>query len=425
MNLIQEDFDTFLKERIPILNDQELFDLILEYCTLSNETAKPKNNSTQSPGAINSRLNIKYNKKNAIKNINTKLSQLYNLVNDPFGNNGTIVFKNNKISKYKKTQKINFKSLSEAIINVALYYYDRNATVNSYTHIINNNNKKMLQVMNIAKGKPLGLYIIEDLYVNSNNNNNSNNSNKEIETNKIFFDILKSIALKLSILQNYNFIHGDFHSGNIIINPGNSDEITFIDFGYSTIILPDSNLILTTPMSENLEFSMNFKEYPQFKTIDLFHLFRDFNSFESTKFHSGKDYKNFKNFIDKILGIINFQEPHGYSSVHSFTRSIYNFESKINLYYLYPENFQELNLEKLNSLASSAKRPINNINNGNNTNNGNRNRKSTKKKQQLRKQQLENYYNNGYNNEKKNQPEIRKISGSLFGNNNNYNNNYP
>jgi tRNA A-37 threonylcarbamoyl transferase component Bud32 len=397
-------FESVLIEKIPILSNDKLFSLILQYCTLSNEIPKPKNNSTQSPGAINPRLNIKYNKENAIKNINTKLSQLYNLVNDPFGKNGTIVLKKNK---YKKTQKINFKSLSEAIINVALYYYDRNATVNSYTNIINNNNKKMEQVMNIAKGKPLGLYIIEDLYVNSNE-----------ETNEKFFNILKSIALKLSILQNYNFIHGDFHSGNIIINPKNIDEITFIDFGYSTIMLPDSNLILTTPMNENLEFSMNFKEYPQFKTIDLFHLFRDFNSFDSTKFHSSEYYNNFKNFkdfIDKILLMINFQEPQGYSSVHSFTRSIYNFESKINLFYLYPENFQELNLEELNSLKSSPKRPI-----------SSNNLKNTKKLPRYIFQGNPYENNNESNNESNNEKSknnLFTIHSIHFGNNSNNNNN--
>ena len=345
---LKSNFYEYLTKKIPILNDTDLFELITDYCQQNREE----------------------DKKTFVTRINTKLKKMYEITKNNIFNNNNIQKKNNK---YLKIQKVNFRSLSEAIINVALKYYVSDSTINSITNVKNvrynnmkheyiignKNTKKIIHSMNIAKGKTLGLYIIQNLYVNSNDS-----------TNQVFLKILQKIALKLEKLQKYNFIHGDFHAANIIINPNNTDQITFIDFGYSTIMLPDSKLILPTPMPENLSISMSFKINQELQCIDLFHLFRDFNSFDSQKFNSNIDYLNFRDFIDKILNKIKFSIPLKYSKVHNFTRSIRNFRDTIDLYYLYPKNFQKLNLEELNYLPSSSqKRPRPRPGNNNNNNN--------------------------------------------------------
>jgi hypothetical protein len=135
-------------------------------------------------------------------------------------------------------------------------------------------------------------------------------------------------------------------------------------------MLPNSNLILTTPMPENLSISMSFEINPELKSIDLFHLFRDFNSFQIDKFNNNIDYNNFKKFIDKILNFINFNVPRKFNKVHQFTRSIRNYiNAGIKLNYLYPTNFININinindLNNLNrNLNSNSSLQINSIKN--------------------------------------------------------------
>ena len=139
---LESNFYEYLIKKIPILKDKDLFKLIIDYCKQNSEDRK----------------------RDFVTNINTKLTEMYEITkNNPFNNNpfnNTIVQKNNK---YLKIQKVNFRSLSEAIINVALKYYVSDSTINSITYV-NKNKQKIIHSMNIAKGKTLGLYIIENLY---------------------------------------------------------------------------------------------------------------------------------------------------------------------------------------------------------------------------------------------------------------------
>ena len=92
--------------------------------------------------------------------------------------------------------------------------------------------KEIKFVMNKVKDIDLGNYIL-NLY----KRDDINSYQKETIT----FNLLQKIAEKLKYLQdNFSFIHGDFHSGNIFVQQKNNNDynIKFIDVEYSTIKLP-------------------------------------------------------------------------------------------------------------------------------------------------------------------------------------------
>jgi hypothetical protein len=216
--------------------------------------------------------------------------------------------------------------------------------------------------MNKVQGIDLGNYIL-NLY-------KKNISNKQKET--ITFSLLQKIAEKLKYLQdNFNFIHGDFHSGNIFIEKNwFGYNITFIDVEYSTIKLPTKNnikIILTTPLNENMSRKkiLNINEEPNLKALDLFHLIQDIKSFD--KSDRIKNIKNNKK-IDELKELISklsklYKRPCKLSSkLHNSTRISGFFNN--NYSKLIPENFIKIkNIDSINNL----KRKINNLNKKNNS----------------------------------------------------------
>ena len=96
---LELNFYEYLTKKIPILKDNDLFKLIKDYCQQNSEDRK----------------------KNLVERINIKLKEMYEITKNNTFNKNTIRKESNK---YLKIQKVNFRSLSEAIINVALKYYD-------------------------------------------------------------------------------------------------------------------------------------------------------------------------------------------------------------------------------------------------------------------------------------------------------------
>ena len=332
--------NNYLCKNIPILKDKELFDYVLNYCyQLKNYTKSNKDSHL---------------KQGIIKEINSKLTQIknnYEKINS-INSENNIINRNNKIIK---RHKLSANGLIEGIINCILHYYSDNSTINSNLKISQNNH--FYQIMNKANGISLENFIIE-LY-------NSNENNKDL----LFLNVLKAISEKLDYLQNnYNFIHGDFHSGNIFVylDKNNIIDITFIDFGYTTINFPFKNNLLISGITEsNLQRrnELNLKEEPLLKAIDLFHLIQNLKSFElSNKLLINKKIYNklnsffilinkiqniyFKNFDKKIL--TNYKTNHFFTSSNEFFSRI-NYNNNSSFEILIPSNF----IKKIDTLLNN------------------------------------------------------------------------
>lgn len=336
---ISSDYIIKLQNDIPILLDGYLLNLIFQYI---NDTSTMKSS----------------NKENIIKNgILNKIDKYLIVANTM----NIVELENNKYTKIHNFEENNLAhGLIESIIHSTLNYYDIKENLNiSVAMKVNIKNKKLYQKMNISKGILLNEFIIQ-LYGNNNIENKNN----------FLLIILQKIAYKLSVLQELcGFIHGDFHSGNIFINIIENDvEITFIDFGYSVINLPnDSNqtILLCAPVSQNIsrKYMMNLKEEPLLKAVDLFHLIENLKSFEnSNNINKIIKFDQFIKLIDEVrkLYFSNFDRKivysRNYSTRHNFTASQRFFE-KINynlensFEYLFPDNFIKLALinDKLNT----------------------------------------------------------------------------
>jgi hypothetical protein len=359
------DYLDFVKERITVMKDLELQNLVLEYCINYS-----KNNNKSNLNRVNS-LNLSF------KNINDRLIALQKKSDDKINNivfneneiykgnetNNTIIFKKNNII-YKST-KANVPSLVipfiEALIQVTLYYYSHINNLNSIVDCSYYISKtgKLYQAMEFIDCTRLDTFI-KNLY----NTNNYNNINK----NKKLFNVFKRIAEELNKLQEIcGFINGDLHMANIFVNyKSNSDiQIIFIDFGYSVVRLPN-NLILSSKNAYNLGLDMDLIKNDNLKAIDLFHLFRDIHSFiyknnkaENEKFGNKPIFKNFLIGLFNILGFNDINPKNLISSPHKFSRG-YAKKQFFNKN-LIPSNFIELDFDDIvysntfNSLKSNQK----------------------------------------------------------------------
>jgi hypothetical protein len=270
-----------LLEKIPILNHNNLFELLLNYCKCVNMQNKLK--------IIDS-----------ISDINISLKTIEGIIikpRDPFNNNNNYkAYKNNITQKYIKEHPIKADGLIESIINCALYYYEDNITVNSILKI-SNNKTKLLQFMNNVEYMSLADLILQ-LY----------DSGDSVENkDEYLLNLLKLIANKLIILQDkYGFVHGDFHMNNIYISlNGNMvpDNVKFIDFGKSIIRLSE-NIIICCPLDEyigNRSFDLDIRSNNNLRKKDLHQLINDINSIKDIYRNKCENFDLLKNFISGIL----------------------------------------------------------------------------------------------------------------------------
>lgn len=258
---LDETYLEILKDKIPILNNK-IINLLIKYCT-------------------------KQQKKLVVDEITEELKKQFKLNRpsikfDPWlSNNNLVKNLNSDKQKYIKEHMINANGLIESIINITLYLYDNNITVNANL-LLSNNKNRLIQEMNISPGKSLGLYITENIYID-----NSNNKNQYL------LYILLIIAQKLKNLQeSYGFIHGDFHVNNIYVNIIDNDiNIQFIDFGQSMINIPFKNnnyYLLISPIKlENSSYES-----------DLKHLIDNLDTIKRKHFNNKTNYNIYKNFIN-------------------------------------------------------------------------------------------------------------------------------
>jgi hypothetical protein len=201
----------------------------------------------------------------------------------------------------------------------------------------------LIQIMEKINGQTLQDYILK----------NSSNSN-------ILLNILKRVAEKLSVLQNnYGFIHGDFHSMNIMIS---NNQIYFIDFGRSSIMIPTDNgfIILAGYMDDVLtreRIKENILVYPHLKAIDLFHLFNDISQYSTNNINKKLIITNIKNMYmnRNVRNMENKNKSFGkrrgpiFNQVSQITRTNLFLYLNSPPYYLkydflYPENFAKFTL---------------------------------------------------------------------------------
>jgi hypothetical protein len=304
---INQDFYDYLKKKISFL-DEDLLELVIQYSFTSNLTL------------INEYLN-------SINNTNINIPSTTN-----------IIYINNNVGKIHRDMA---KGLIESIIHATLNYYERNNLTKTIPELIKviKKNGTLIQIMKKINGQTLQEYILE----------NSSNNNK-------LLDILKRVAEKLSVLQNnYGFIHGDFHSMNIMIS---NNQIYFIDFGRSSIIVPTDNgfIILAGYMDDVLtrkRIKENILKYPHLKAVDLFHLFNDISQYDNTNI------RNFMNYIKTMYmnrNVRNMENPtnksvkrqkKGFNQVSQITRTnlflhLNSPPYSLNYEFLYPENFEKI-----------------------------------------------------------------------------------
>lgn len=354
--ILEEEYSNSLIDKIPLMKDEYLLYEISNYCNILNKVCFNPDNK------YNNAMEI-------VKKITKYLNTLRGFIISNLSPESNINYIENEVIK---RHKITGNALIEAIIHFTIFYYNNGITTNVRVNLSDN---KINQKMNIAKGKTLGKYIVENIYID--------NINSE-DKNKILLEILKEIARKLQVLQNkYKFIHGDFNSQNIFIEEmGNKYNITFIDFGFSTIELPSSEEIIISSFDiSNVQrkYTMDLSKYDNLKAIDLFHLIEDFQSFQEHEFKiSSESYKIFNKFIKKLRNLykskftINSIKKGilcGHDNIRMFTRSP-DFNDRF--ISLYPENFLELDIDDLtkyfsnNSFKQNSSKKSRNNNNNNN-----------------------------------------------------------
>lgn len=351
---LDNDYVKYLYLKIPILKEEnkdsvKLLQLVLDYI---ESTSKKVNYLTylifkKSPKNIleKSFKNIIGHKKN-IENNKKKFSQTN--------------------YKYEKIYNIKVLALIEAIILVTLNYYEKknknkniifpNTKIEITNLMQNVNTKEIKFVMNKVKDIDLGNYIL-NLY--------KRDDIDSYQKETITFNLLQKIAEKLQYLQdNFSFIHGDFHSGNIFVKENNNNDynINFIDVEYSTIKLPtkknvNKTIILTSPLNENISRKeiLNINKEPNLKALDLFHLIQDIKSFDNLntikKINNSVKINELKTLITKLSKL--YKRPCKLSSkLHNSTRISGFFND--NYSNLIPENF--IKILNINTIRT----PINN-----------------------------------------------------------------
>ena len=311
---MNEDFYNYLKKKISFL-DENLLQLVIQYSFTSK--LQPMNNYLHSIN-INTNINIPLNK--------------------------NIIYINNDLGKIHRDMA---KGLIESIIHAALNYYKRNNSEKTIPELIKVIKKDgtLIQIMEKINGQSLQEYILE----------NRSNSNK-------LLDILKRVAKKLLPLQNKcGFIHGDFHSMNIMIS---DDQIYFIDFGRSSIMVPTDNgfIILAGYIDDVLtkekikdKIKENILVYPHLKAIDLFHLFNDISEYNISNIYKFMNYiktmymnRNVRNMENPTNKSVKRQKK-GFNQVSQITRTnlflyLNSPPYSLNYEFLYPENFAKFTL---------------------------------------------------------------------------------
>ena len=309
---MNENFYNYLTKKISFL-DEDLLKLVIQYSFTSNLT--PINKYLHS---INNNINI----------------------NIPLHNN--IIYINNDLGKIHRNMA---KGLIESIIHATLNYYERNnknseKTIPELIKVIKKDGT-LIQIMKKINGQSLQEYILE----------NRSNSNK-------LLNILKRVAEKLSLLQNnYGFIHGDFHSFNIMIS---DNQIYFIDFGRSSMMVPTDNgfIILTGYIDDVLtkdKIKENILVYPHLKAIDLFHLFNDISEYNISNIRNFMNYiktmymkRNVRNMENKNKSFGKKRGPI-FNQVSQITRTnlflhLNSPPYSLNYKFLYPENFAKFTI---------------------------------------------------------------------------------
>jgi hypothetical protein len=340
---LNQDYLQKIREKILVLNNNLLLQLILNYAVkLANN--EDVTNIILKINKLLFILSTRSDYKEPIKTNNLNLS----ITSDIWFE--TYTYLNNGDKTYIKTHKLNASGLIEAIIQFTLNYYNEKICPKLIDMKIHNTRfQKNNLTKNIRKRFQQKMeYYNSDNYLSLGNymyilfNSYEFTEEEKIKQLKL---ILTKITKKLIELQNYSFIHGDFHSGNIYINI-NDDSVYFIDFGYSAIKLPMNNgdltpFLLCVPIStytssDNKNLRLPYDDY--LKKIDLFHLIENLNTFQySYEPGNKKINSNFINFINSIRSIYynnNMKDLSG--KRHKFTCS-YNLDSLND--FLIPENF--------------------------------------------------------------------------------------
>jgi len=219
--------------------------------------------------------------------INAVLREI-NIIVDPsastdlYNNESTIIMNKNgnkEIRVIKKHTFIAFGLIESIIQRLVVQSFDE--TNKAY---VNTSFDGVQQIMNVAIGITLN-DLIKEIY-------------KEGNTifkrpKRLLIHILIKIAEKLLKLQtSCSFIHGDFHSGNIMIQINRSNEnnpnvvVELIDFGFSTIeFSKNPRLLISTPEDCNIDRSevLDISTNPRLKSIDLLHLIMNLDSFQEKK----------------------------------------------------------------------------------------------------------------------------------------------
>lgn len=257
MNTIDPIYLTKLKENIPILDDSHLWSLIEKYVNLINGIEKLTDKNYQ--------LRIK-DIDRCIEDIDEYLKDVHKSTTFSINRNMKVIKKNivykkqlKNSSEILKQHELKTSNLVEAIIQFTLHYYDNKVTLLSSLH---KKNGKLWQVMPYSENKTLTQLILSI----------AESSDSDNHKNKQYLKQLILVANKLNDLQGKcGFIHGDLHSDNILVNEV-TDDIQFIDFGYSYIHLPAATkLTIFVPTNENLNGHLTgIFDSNQSKSVDLF-----------------------------------------------------------------------------------------------------------------------------------------------------------
>jgi len=368
INNLNPDYLVQLKEKIPILKNKLLLQLILNY---GAELAQNDPNIDTTLFRINKLIYIL----STLTEIPENLTNAEEITKPTNSNFKSDTYLNETNKKYVKTHSLNAKGLIEAIIQFTLYYYDPTicpqlismninnvplSLENQYTNI----RKRFKQKMNFYKPDEyisLGkyLYLLFEGKIYKENESNIIN-NDELQFSTILLEsfrnltpeqkleklkvILIKIANKVKKMQQYGFIHGDFHTGNIYLEL--DVNIYFIDFGFSCIKLPlrsftrsipvNNNSItsffLCVPVPEYLRLEnvqLRYPYYDTWKNIDLFHLIEEMHTLKIQNIL-------FKNIIMTIRKNYLANIPKISGSIHSYTCSR-NFNTITDFFY--PANF--------------------------------------------------------------------------------------
>jgi len=350
MASFEPEYLEFIQDKIPIMKDQKLQQLILKYCEeyrIKKSQFKFLNIKDSTLFEIKTRLNqLKEHTEYLINNT------MNNAMNTNNKNNRQIIIKENKVIKVSD---ITAKALIEGLIHCTLLYYSLSNNLNSIPNAnlylsSNSTNTKILHRMNRIKVSYFKDYI-KLIYTSEYDTNTKN---------QIFFNVLRTIAKELNKLQDIcGFIHGDLHDANlfIIFNENNlldttALQVKFIDFGYSIVRLPVINsmfnYILSSVVDVNLNRSimdMTIYGNEYLRAIDLFHLFDSFDSINPNNRNVYFDGINeFINFIHKFISLWQATKYNRFThnSSHKYTRS-FNFEPIALNSLLIPSNFLKIN----------------------------------------------------------------------------------